>query len=98
MIGTSRKKRKIIKIGSRKAEILKEFLGDAKIRSLQSDSCASYLYLDDELIDIIHLKCMAHVRVKFYYAELQGSKDATKMLDLISRQCLEGGLCLSLEW
>lgn len=74
---------KIIKIGSRKAEILKEFLGDAKIRSLQSDSCASYLYLDDELIDIIHLKCMAHVRAKFYYAELQGSKDATKMLDLI---------------
>lgn len=74
---------KVIKIGSRKAEILKEFLGDAKIRSLQSDSCASYLYLDDELIDIIHLKCMAHVRAKFYYAELQGSKDATKMLDLI---------------
>ncbi len=26
---------------------------------------------------------MAHVRAKFYYAELQGSKDATKMLDLI---------------
>ena len=74
---------KVIKIGSRKAEILKEFLGDAKIRSLQSDSCASYLYLDDELIDIIHLKCMAHVRAKFYYAELQGSKDATKMLNLI---------------
>lgn len=74
---------KVIKIGSRKAEILKAFLGDAKIRSLQSDSCASYLYLDDELIDIIHLKCMAHVRAKFYYAELQGSKDATKMLNLI---------------
>lgn len=76
---------KVIKIGSRKAEILKEFLGDAKIRSLQSDSCASYLYLDDALIDIVHLKCMAHVRAKFYYAELQGSKDATKMLNLIAR-------------
>ena len=76
---------KVIKIGSRKAEILKEFLGDAKIRSLQSDSCASYLYLDDELIDIVHLKCMAHVRAKFYYAELQGSKDATKMLNLIAQ-------------
>lgn len=76
---------KVIKIGSRKSEILKEFLGDAKIRSLQSDSCASYLYLDDELIDIVHLKCMAHVRAKFYYAELQGSKDATKMLNLIAQ-------------
>lgn len=74
---------KVIKIGSRKAEILKEFLGDAKIRSLQSDSCASYMYLDDDLIDIVHLKCMAHVRAKFYYAELQGSKDATKILNLI---------------
>lgn len=73
----------VIKIGSRKAEILKEFLGDSKIRSLQSDSCASYLYLDDELIDIVHLKCMAHVRAKFYYAELQGSKEATKMLNLL---------------
>lgn len=39
--------------------------------------------LSVKLIDIVHLKCMAHVRAKFYYAELQGSKDATKMLNLI---------------
>jgi len=60
-------------------------LADKKIRSLQSDSCASYIYLDDELVDIEHLKCMAHVRAKFYYAWLQGSMDANYILEQIEK-------------
>lgn len=58
--------------GKRNRNVLREFLGDAKIKSLQSDGYNVYLYLDNELDDIEHLCCMAHVRAKFQYALEQG--------------------------
>ena len=58
--------------GKRNRNVLREFLGDAKINSLQSDGYNVYMYLDNELHDIEHLCCMAHVRAKFKYALEQG--------------------------
>ena len=58
--------------GKRNRNVLREFLGDAKINSLQSDGYNVYMYLDNELHDIEHLCCMAHVRAKFKYALDQG--------------------------
>ena len=58
--------------GKRSRNVLREFLGDAKIQSLQSDGYNVYMYLDNELQDIEHLCCMAHVRAKFKYALEQG--------------------------
>ena len=58
--------------GKRNRSVLREFLGDAKINSLQSDGYNVYLYLDNELHDVEHLCCMAHVRAKFKYALEQG--------------------------
>ena len=52
--------------------VLKEFLGDSKIKSLQSDGYSVYMYLDDELVEVEHLCCLAHVRNKFKDAYNQG--------------------------
>ena len=51
--------------GGRRRTVLKEFLGDTKIKSLQSDGYSVYMYLDDELVEVEHLCCLAHVRNKF---------------------------------
>ena len=51
--------------GSRGREVLREFLGDTQIAALQSDGYNAYMFLDDKLIDIEHLCCMAHARSKF---------------------------------
>ena len=64
------------KHGGRGRNVLKEFLGDAKIKSLQSDGYNVYMYLDNELMDIEHLCCLAHARAKFKYAYDQGSLQA----------------------
>ena len=61
------------KHGGRNRNVLKEFLGDAKIKSLQSDGYNVYMYLDNELMDIDHLCCLAHARAKFKCAFDQGS-------------------------
>ena len=45
------------KSGGRNRAVLKDFLGDAKLKSLQSDGYICYMYLDDDLIDIEHLPC-----------------------------------------
>ena len=45
--------------GGRRRTVLKEFLGDAKLKSLQSDGYSVYMYLDDELVEIEHLCCLA---------------------------------------
>ena len=43
-----------------------------------------YMYLDDHMVDIEHLCCMAHARSKFKYAlEQGGDKDAAFILELI---------------
>ena len=72
------------KHGGRNRNVLKEFLGDAQIKSLQSDGYNVYMYLDNELIDIVHLCCLAHARAKFKYANDQESLQARIFLELIA--------------
>lgn len=43
------------KYGGRSRNVLSDFIGDAKLKSLQSDGYNVYTYLDDELVDIDHL-------------------------------------------
>lgn len=58
--------------GSRSRGVLKEFIGDAEISALQSDGYIAYNYIDDQLINIDHICCLAHARAKFKYALEQG--------------------------
>ncbi len=53
------------KEGTRSREVLTQFLADAKIKSLQSDGYVGYVFLDDDIVDIDHIYCFAHVRRKF---------------------------------
>ena len=69
--------------GSRGRKVLKELIGDHDIKALQSDGYNVYLYLDNELVDLEHLCCMAHARAKFKYAADQGDLDALFFLDRI---------------
>ena len=78
------------KHGGRNRNVLKEFLGDAKIKSLQSDGYNVYMYLDNELMDIEHLCCLAHARAKFKYAYDQGSLQARIFLELIAKLIRHG--------
>ncbi len=53
-------------------------------RPSQSDGYNVYMYLDNHMVDIEHLCCMAHARAKFKYAlEQGGDKDAAFILELI---------------
>ena len=70
--------------GGRRRTVLKEFLGDAKLKSLQSDGYSVYMYLDDELVEIEHLCCLAHVRNKLKDAYNQGCEKARFFLELIA--------------
>ena len=58
--------------GGRRRAVLKEFLGDAEIKSLQSDGYNVYMYLDDEMVDIEHICCLAHVHNKLQEAKKLG--------------------------
>lgn len=67
--------------GSRGREVLRNILEDREIKSLQSDGYNVYMYLDDKLVDIEHLCCLAHARAKFKYAfEQSEDKDAEYIL------------------
>lgn len=66
--------------GGRRRKVLTDFLGDAKLRSLQSDGYKVYMYLDEELIDIDYLCCLAHARAKFKKALEQGCEKARYFL------------------
>ena len=70
--------------GGRGRTVLKEFLGDSKIKSLQSDGYSVYMYLDDELVEVEHLCCLAHVRNKFKDAYNQGCEQARFFLEKIA--------------
>lgn len=71
--------------GSRGRDALKHILGDSQVKSLQSDGYNVYMYLDDNMVDVEHLCCMAHARAKFKYAYEQGcDKDAAFILEQIS--------------
>ena len=50
-----------------------------------ANSLPFYMYLDNELMDIDHLCCLAHARAKFKYAYDQGSLQARIFLELIAR-------------
>lgn len=41
---------------------------------------SDYLYLDDELIDIEHLCCLAHARAKLWYAQEQGKLTGVEIM------------------
>ena len=78
--------------GSRGRDALKYILGDSQVKALQSDGYNVYMYLDDHVVDMEHLCCMAHARAKFKYALEQGDdKDAAFILELI-------GELYKLEW
>lgn len=44
-----------------------------------------YMYLDNELMDIAHLCCLAHARAKFKYAYDQGSLQARIFFELTAK-------------
>lgn len=70
--------------GSRSRDALKDILGDSQVKSLQSDGYNVYMFLDDKMVDIEHLCCLAHARAKFWYAYEQGGDlDAKEILDII---------------
>lgn len=73
------------KHGGRNRNVLVDFLGDAHIKSLQSDGYNVYMYLDDELVDTEHLCCLAHARAKFKYAYEQGCEQARLFLEKMGR-------------
>ena len=71
--------------GGRGRRVLKDFLGDAQIKSLQSDGYNVYMYLDDELMEVEHLCCLAHARNKFKDAYNQGCEKARFFLEQIAK-------------
>ncbi|GAA6530471.1 hypothetical protein LPYR103PRE_24440 [Segatella asaccharophila] len=72
------------KEGTRSREVLKQFLGEAKIKSLQSDGYVGYVFLDDCLVPVDHIYCLAHVRAKFVTAyDVGGVREAKPFIDRI---------------
>ena len=72
--------------GSRGRKVLKKILEGRELRALQTDGYNVYLYLDNEMVDIDHVCCMAHVRAKFKYAtEIEHDVNARKFLEYIGR-------------
>ena len=68
--------------GSRRRDVLRHILGNSQIKALQTDGYAAYLYLDNEILDIEHICCMAHVRAKFKYAaEIEHDENAALFLN-----------------
>ena len=71
--------------GGRRRSVLKEFLGDADIKSLQSDGYNVYMYLDDELMEVDHLCCLAHAHNKLKDALSCGSELAYSFIQDIGK-------------
>lgn len=72
--------------GSRGREVLQGILEGSELRALQTDGYNVYLYLDDDMLDIDHVCCMAHVRAKFKYAaEIEHDVNARKFLEYIGK-------------
>ena len=72
--------------GSRGRDVLRDIIGGAEIKALQSDGYNVYMYLDKEMIGIDHLCCMAHARAKFKYAcEISGDEDARYRLSMFAQ-------------
>ena len=71
--------------GRGRRSVLKDFFCDAQIKSLQSDGYNVYMYLDDELMEVEYLCCLAHARNKFKDAYNQGCEKARFFLEQISK-------------
>ena len=72
--------------GSRGCKALKGILEGSELRALQTDGYNVYMYLDDEMLDIDHVCCMAHVRAKFKYAaEIEHDVSSRKFLEYIGK-------------
>lgn len=72
--------------GSRGRKALMNILEGRELRALQTDGYNVYLYLDNEMLDIDHVCCMAHVRAKFKYAaEIEHDLYARRFLEYIGR-------------
>ncbi len=72
--------------GSRGRKVLKNILEGRELRALQTDGYNVYLYLDNEMLDIDHVCCMAHGRAKFKYAaEIEHDVNARKFLECIGK-------------
>ena len=64
----------------------RDILEGRELRALQTDGYNVYLYLDNEMLDIDHVCCMAHVRAKFKYAaEIEHDRYARRFLECIGR-------------
>jgi len=72
------------KEGTRSREVLKQFLDNANVKSLQSDGYVGYVFLDDDVVDIEHIYCLAHVRAKLVVAyDIGKVREAKPFIDLI---------------
>lgn len=71
--------------GSRGRDVLKGILEGRELKALQSDGYNVYMFIDEQLVDMDHLCCMAHARAKFKYAAEQGDMDAPYILDRIGK-------------
>ena len=72
--------------GSRGRDALKSIIEGKELKALQTDGYNVYMYLDDEMIDIEHICCMAHARAKFLYAlEQSGDLNAKYILECIAQ-------------
>ena len=57
---------------------------DVKIAFQDAANSSTLLYLDNELIDVEHLCCLAHARAKFKYAYDQGNLQTRIFFELIA--------------
>ena len=72
--------------GSRGRKALKDILEGRELRALQTDGYNVYLYLDNEMLDIDHVCCMAHGRAKFKYAaEIEHDLNALRFLECFGK-------------
>lgn len=71
--------------GSRGRDALKAIINGRELKALQSDGYNVYMYLDNDMVSIEHICCLAHARAKFKYAlEQGGDPDARYIIDCIA--------------
>ena len=75
--------------------MLTDFIGEAEIAALQSDAYNVYKYLDNELTEVEHICCMAHVRARFLKTLIQGKDERARYsvceyLKKFFTACIEG--------
>jgi len=70
--------------GSRKREVLTNYIGEQYKGAIQSDGLANYKILEtDTYPDVIRLGCFQHCKRKFL--DIEGDEDAKEIVDLINR-------------